>query len=343
LNSNLSVADFELLTVVGKGSFGKVIQVRKKDTGKIFAMKILKKQQLIARKQVAHTQTERKVLETIDHPYIVSLRYAFQTPDKLYMILDYFTGGELFHHLKNSGRFDEERAKFYAAEITLALECLHKHTIVYRDLKPENVLLDEDGNIRLTDFGLSKESVTATCLTHTFCGTPEYLAPEVIHGAGYNQAVDWWSLGTLLYEMLTGLPPFYSENLQLMYEKIIRAKLTFPPYLSDKAKSFLSQLLDRNPKHRLGGSESDADDVKRHPFFDTIDWNKMLKKELKAPFKPQILHGKLDTSNFDDEFKQETPRDTPVMQSSLSRQNSKMFPDFSYTQDGSVLGHHASV
>jgi len=336
LNSNLSVADFELLTVVGKGSFGKVIQVRKKDTGKIFAMKILKKQQLIARKQVAHTQTERKVLETIDHPYIVSLRYAFQTPDKLYMILDYFTGGELFHHLKNSGRFDEERAKFYAAEITLALECLHKHTIVYRDLKPENVLLDEDGNIRLTDFGLSKESVTATCLTHTFCGTPEYLAPEVIHGAGYNQAVDWWSLGTLLYEMLTGLPPFYSENLQLMYEKIIRAKLTFPPYLSDKAKSFLSQLLDRNPKHRLGG-ESDADDVKRHPFFDTIDWNKMLKKELKAPFKPQILHGKLDTSNFDDEFKQETPRDTPVMQSSLSRQNSKMFPDFSYTQDGSVF------
>jgi len=336
-NTKLNVDDFELLTVVGKGSFGKVMQVRKKDTAKIFAMKVLKKQQLVARKQVAHTQTERKVLEEIDHPFIVSLRYAFQTNDKLYMILDYFTGGELFHHLKNTGRFSEERARFYAAQITLALECLHQHTIVYRDLKPENVLLDEDGNIRLTDFGLSKESVTNNVLTHTFCGTPEYLAPEVIHGTGYNQAVDWWSLGTLLYEMLTGLPPFYNENLHVMYEKIIRAKLTFPNYLSNSAKSFLSALLERNPKERLGGGDNDAEDVKKHAFFDSIDWQKMLRKELTPPFKPTITKGKEDTTYIDDEFKQETPKDTPVMATSLNVNPTKItFTEFTYNPDTSL-------
>jgi len=218
--------------------------------------------------------------------------------------------------------------------ITLALECLHKHTIVYRDLKPENVLLEENGYIRLTDFGLSKESVTTTELTHTFCGTPEYLAPEVIHGAGYNQAVDWWSLGTLLYEMLTGLPPFYNENLHIMYEKIIREKLKFPSYLSEKAKSFLAGLLDRDPKQRLGGKESDAEEVKKHAFFEGIDWAKMAKKELKAPFVPNNQDGKMDVSNIDEEFKQETPKDTPVINSSLTSRGSKInFEGFTYNQE----------
>ena len=172
--TSLSVDDFDLLKVIGKGSFGKVMQVRKRDNGKIYAMKVLKKEQLIARKQVAHTKTERKVLEEIHSPFIVALRYAFQTENKLYMILDYFTGGELFFHLKAEGRFSEERARFYAAEIVLALDILHQHTIAYRDLKPENVLLDTEGHVRLTDFGLSKEGITKTNLTHTFCGTPEY-------------------------------------------------------------------------------------------------------------------------------------------------------------------------
>jgi serum/glucocorticoid-regulated kinase 2 len=193
-----------------------------KDTGKIFAMKVLKKAQLVARKQVAHTKTERKVLEDISHPFVCNLKYAFQTDTKLYMVFDFFNGGELFFHLKANGRFQEERAKYYAAEIVCALECLHQHTIVYRDLKPENVLLDADGHIRLVDFGLSKEGITKTNLTHTFCGTPEYLAPETIRGEGYGLPVDWWSLGTLLYEMLTGLPPFYNQNLHVMYEKVCR-------------------------------------------------------------------------------------------------------------------------
>lgn len=337
-NSTLHVDDFELLTVVGKGSFGKVMQVRKKDSGKIFAMKVLKKAQLIARKQVAHTQTERRVLEEIDHPFIVSLRFAFQTPDKLYMVLDYFNGGELFYHLKNSGRFPEERARFYAAEIVSALECLHKSNIVYRDLKPENVLLDDEGHIKLTDFGLSKESISSDVLTHTFCGTPEYLAPEVIHGTGYNQAVDWWSLGTLLYEMLTGLPPFYNENLHVMYEKIIRAKLTFPSYLSPNAKSFLAGLLDRNPKERLGGGPNEAEDVKKHPFFEGLDWDKLCKKEIPPPFKPQMTNGKMDTTYIDAEFKDETPKDTPVVTSTLHRPSKMLnFPDFTYSEDNDLI------
>jgi len=308
-NTKLTVDDFELLKVVGKGSFGKVMQVKKKDTDKIYAMKVLKKSQLVARKQVAHTQTERKVLEEIDHPFIVSLRYAFQSPDKLYMIVDYFTGGELFFHLRTGGAFSEERGRFYAAEMSLALVCLHQHNIIYRDLKPENVLLDGEGHIKLTDFGLSKDSIVGNQLTHTFCGTPEYLAPEVIHGIPYGKAVDWWSLGTLTYEMLTGLPPFYNENLHVMYEKIIKAKLEFPSYLSAKACDFLGKLLERNPKKRLGGI--DSEEVKNHPWFQGIDWDLLASKKITPPFIPTTTGGASDTTNIDDEFKKEPPKLTP--------------------------------
>lgn len=335
MNDNMCVEDFELLKVVGKGSFGKVMQVRKKDTGDIYAMKVLKKEQLVKRKQVAHTKTERKVLENIIHPYIVSLRFAFQSDSKLYMILDYFNGGELFFHLKSNGRFDEGRAKFYAAEITLALECLHTNTIVYRDLKPENVLLDEDGHIKLTDFGLSKDSVSGKQLTHTFCGTPEYLAPEVIHGAGYGQAVDWWSLGTLLYEMLTGLPPFFNTNLHVMYEKIIRAKLTFPSYVSNDAQSLLVGLLERSPKRRLGSGQTDAEEIKQHAFFKDINFLDLYHKRISPPFKPKTTLGDLDVTNVDDEFKNETPQDTPVVPSTL---RSKVdFAGFTYAGPDSEL------
>jgi len=341
-NQSLSVDDYELLKVVGKGSFGKVMQVRKKDTGKIFAMKVLKKAQLVARKQVAHTKTERKVLEDISHPFVCHLKYAFQTDSKLYMILEYFNGGELFFHLKANGRFTEERARYYCAEIVLALECLHAHTIVYRDLKPENVLLDAEGHIRLVDFGLSKEGITPTNLTHTFCGTPEYLAPEVIHGGGYGLPVDWWSLGTLLYEMLTGLPPFYNQNLHAMYERILRAKLHYPAYLSASARSLLQALLDRNPATRLG-SNGDAEEVKRHPFFAGLDWNKLVRLELPAPFKPSVTEGVLDTTNVDEEFKRETPRDTPVTQSTLATQQGVTFPGFSFAAPDSNLAAQPSM
>lgn len=332
MNTNVTMADFEMMKVVGKGSYGKVMQVRKRDTGKIYAMKVLKKQMLVAKKQVAHTKTERRVLELIDHPFLVSLRFAFQTETKLYMVLDYFTGGELFFHLKHGGRFTESRAKFYAAEIALGIQCLHDNGIIYRDLKPENVLLDDEGHIRLTDFGLSKESVQGDQLTHTFCGTPEYLAPEVIQGSWYGQAVDWWSMGTLLYEMLTGWPPFYNENLHVMYERITRAPLTFPDDMSNEAKDLLTGLLNRDPRQRLG-STNGIQDFKDHPYFAGIDWVKLYEKKMPPPFIPQTTEGAQSTDNVDEDFKQEPVKDT-MCETMPIKVN---FGDFTYNQDKSIV------
>ncbi len=197
----VSAKDFDLLKVVGKGSFGKVLQVRKKDTGRIYAMKILQKKDIVERQEVAHTLSERNVLIQASSPFLVGLKFSFQTPDKLYLVLDYMNGGELFYQLQKETAFNEARAKFYTAELVLALEHLHKYNIVYRDLKPENILLDGNGHIALTDFGLCKENVAFDETTNTFCGTAEYLAPEVLTGQGYGKPVDWWSLGILLYGM----------------------------------------------------------------------------------------------------------------------------------------------
>jgi serine/threonine protein kinase len=226
--SKVSKNDFELMTVIGRGSFGKVMQVRKKGTNEIFAMKVMRKDAIIQKNQVTHTKDEKSILQKIIHPFIVRLHYAFQTPDKLYMILDYVNGGELFYHLKKEGKFDVERVRFYSAEIASAIGHLHSLGIVYRDLKPENILLDRIGHICITDFGLSKEiSLDSKDGTKTFCGTPEYLAPEVLRGLGHGHAVDWWSLGTLIYEMLTGLPPFYNKNINYMYQKNINWRVNF--------------------------------------------------------------------------------------------------------------------
>lgn len=214
----VTVDDFELLKVLGKGSFGKVFMVRLIPTGEIFAMKVLRKSEVVRRRQVEHTMAERRIMSGIDHPFIVALRYAFQTQDKLYMVTDYCRGGELFFHLKKFKTFSEDMVRFFAAELVSALEHLHSMDIVYRDMKPENVLLDADGHIHITDFGLSKDEVASEKGATTFCGTPEYLAPEMLISRktreGYGKAVDWWSLGTLIFEMLTGWPPFYDRNIR---------------------------------------------------------------------------------------------------------------------------------
>eukprot|EP00611_Tribonema_gayanum_P030049 TRINITY_DN822_c0_g2_i1.p1 TRINITY_DN822_c0_g2~~TRINITY_DN822_c0_g2_i1.p1 ORF type:complete len:725 (-),score=189.64 TRINITY_DN822_c0_g2_i1:946-3120(-) len=305
-NSNfkprVGLDNFKIIKVIGKGSFGKVFLVRDKLGGEIFAMKVLRKDNIIKRNQVEHTKTERNVLGYVRHPFIVGLNMAFQTREKLFFVLDYCAGGELFFHLGKLGKFPEDRSKFYAAEIALALEHVHKLDIVYRDLKPENVLLDGEGHIRLTDFGLSKEGITNnTSGAHSFCGTPEYLAPEILNRQGHGRAVDWWSLGALLYEMLTGLPPFYCRDREKLFDKIRRAQLTYPRYLSESCQDILHGLLTRDPSLRLGSSTEDASEVKRHVFFSTIDWEKMFRRELRAPWQPTVV-GSVDTSQFDMEF-----------------------------------------
>ena len=250
----LSVDDFELLQVLGKGSFGKVYLVRELSSKEIYAMKVLKKQDVKKRKQVEHTNTERRIMGGLgmDHPFIVTLRYAFQNDEKLYMVTDYCRGGELFFHLKRFRTFSEDMVRFYSAEIVCALDHLHSNHVVYRDLKPENVLLDQDGHVRITDFGLSRDNVMTDHGATTFCGTPEYLSPEMIlhrkTKAGYGTSVDWWSLGTLMYEMFTGWPPYYDKNLKSMCENILHKPLEFDDKfnLSTGAKTIMSGMLERD-------------------------------------------------------------------------------------------------
>jgi serine/threonine protein kinase len=298
----VSLDGFIMIKVIGKGSFGKVLLVKKKDTGNIYAMKVLRKENIIKRNQVEHTRTERHVLGYVRHPFIVGLNYAFQTEEKLYFVLDYCAGGELFFHLGKVQRFPEPRARFYAAEITLAIEYVHDLGIIYRDLKPENVLLDSNGHIRLTDFGLSKEGIQDDFSgANSFCGTPEYLAPEILNRSGHGRAVDWWSLGALLYEMLTGLPPFYCRDRDKLFEKIRKGDLTFPKYLSADAKDLLAKLLERDPTRRLGTGEADAGEIKNHPFFKEIQWDALALGQVAPPWRP-TFSGALDTSQFDREF-----------------------------------------
>mmetsp|Transcript_8664 Transcript_8664/g.19043 ORF Transcript_8664/g.19043 Transcript_8664/m.19043 type:complete len:611 (-) Transcript_8664:387-2219(-) len=293
---------FKMIKVIGKGSFGKVFLVKEIKTGEMFALKVLKKDNIIKRNQVEHTRTERNVLGYVKHPFIVGLNMAFQSKHKLYFVLDYCAGGELFFHLGKLGKFPEPRAKIYAAEIVLAIDYVHQLGIIYRDLKPENVLLDASGHIRLTDFGLSKEGISGSSSgANSFCGTPEYLAPEILNRQGHGRAVDWWSLGALLYEMLTGLPPFYCRDREKLFEKIRKAVLTYPRFLSAKAVLLLQGLLTRDPNKRLGSGPTDAAEIKSHTFFDDTHWDKLARGEIPAPWDPQIS-GSLDTSQFDKEF-----------------------------------------
>lgn len=318
-DSKVRLADFELLKVLGRGAFGKVMQVQKKSDGKIYAMKILKKGAIVARNQVEHTKAERSILQQLQHPFLMTLRFAFQSKDKLYLVLDYFQGGELFFHLKSQRRFSEEVARLYVAEIALAFGHLHALKVIYRDLKPENILLDDNGHVCLTDFGLAKEMEEGD-KAHTFCGTPEYLAPEIVQGRGHDKAVDWWSLGILLYELTVGIPPFYSQNVNEMYNKIRHGVLRFPPFLSEGCKQLIVGLLNRDPKKRLG-STNDVDDIKDQAFFTSQpewDWDKVMRKEMEAPFKPRVK-GIDDTSNFDEEFLREPVVDSVVVGSNLDQ------------------------
>lgn len=294
-------------------------------------MKVLKKEQLLKRKQVLNTQCERRILEEFDHPFLCTLHFAFQTQDKLYMVMDFFAGGELFFHLKKQGKFSEKSAQLYAAETILALDALHSQNIIYRDLKPENLLLDEVGHICLTDFGLAKQSNEHGMLK-SLCGTPEYLPPEIIQARpeGYSKAIDYWSLGTMLFEFLTGLPPFYSTNLKQMYEKILTAKLTFPQdgSMSAECQSFLSGLLTRDPTKRLGFGPNGIKDIKSHPWFAGMNWDEVYNKKIVPAYKPENA-SKTQANNVDEQFRRAPVVDTPAGPAG-QLQNRVHFPDFTY-------------
>eukprot|EP00754_Rhynchopus_humris_P017312 Rhum_TRINITY_DN14551_c22_g1::Rhum_TRINITY_DN14551_c22_g1_i1::g.95951::m.95951 len=292
--------DFQMLSKIGEGNYAVVLLVRQKSTGEYLAMKILNKNMLIERDEVEHTKTERAVLGQADHPFLVKMRYAFQTAEKLYVVMKFANGGELFSHLKKEKRFSEDRVRFYAAEIAMGIEYLHDRGIVYRDLKPENVLLDAQGHIVLTDFGLSK-MMKGTDRTRTFCGTPEYLAPEILLNKGHGKPVDWWSFGTLLYEMLVGIPPFYSTDTKEMYDMILHADLFIPEFVTPHATDLLCQLLARDPKHRLGTGPDGPREVLTHEFFANVDWEALRKKEITPPFIPPVT-GPGDVSQVDEEF-----------------------------------------
>lgn len=329
----VGVEDFELMKVIGRGSFGKVMMVRKKGdkNGKVYAMKILRKAAIVERNQVEHTKAEREILEEADHPFLMKLHFAFQTSTKLYLVMDMITGGELFFHLKNDRRFKEPRARLYCAEIILGIGYLHERSIIYRDLKPENILLDDEGHVKLTDFGLSKRFSKPGEKTETFCGTPEYLAPEVINGIPHDKAVDWWSVGILLYEMLVGLPPFYSENVNLMYELIQKADLRVPGFVSYNARDLITKLLRRDPGSRLGSGDDDCAPIKAHPFFETLDWKKLYNRDVKPDFVPKV-RGANDTSNFDAEFTSERVIDSVEPSSRLATAKKADFGGFTFKQ-----------
>lgn len=325
-NKQLCVEDFDLLKVIGKGSFGKVMQVRKKDSGKIYALKAIRKSHIVSRSEVVHTLAERTVLARVDNPFIVPLKFSFQSPEKLYLVLSFINGGELFYHLQKEGKFELQRSRLYTAELLSALECLHSLDVIYRDLKPENILLDYKGHIALCDFGLCKLDMKNTDKTKTFCGTPEYLAPELLLGNGYTKSVDWWTLGVLLYEMLTGLPPYYDTDVSTMYQKILKDPLKFPNDMDSDAKDILIHLLARDPRIRLGTNGSS--EIKSHPFFKAIDWRRLNAKGYQPPFKPYVRDG-FDTSNFDQEFTNELPVDS-VINEFLSESVQKQFGGWTY-------------
>mmetsp|Transcript_18992 Transcript_18992/g.21462 ORF Transcript_18992/g.21462 Transcript_18992/m.21462 type:complete len:383 (-) Transcript_18992:1930-3078(-) len=330
IEERATLDDFELLKLVGRGTFGKVIQVRYKKNEQIYAMKVLRKDLIWKRNQVEHTKTERRILEQCDHPFIVSLRFAFQTEDKLYMVLDYFNGGELFYHLSKAKKFDENQTRFYVAQMVLALEYMHERNIIYRDLKPENVLLDEQGYIKITDFGLSKENIELPNGAKTFCGTPEYLAPEIVLNKGHGKQVDWWALGCITFELLTGLPPYFSKNRQRLYDMILKQPVKFPSYVSSQARSFINGLMEKNLKNRLT-----APKIRKHEFFAGIDWALLELGQLEAPFVPKVREGQLDSNNFERMFTSEEIKDTPVDSLSFNKRNE--FGNFTYEGDSDLL------
>ncbi|EAA03911.6 AGAP007587-PA [Anopheles gambiae str. PEST] len=333
--AGMCMDSFRLLSVLGRGHFGKVILAQYKHTGEYFAIKALKKGDIIARDEVESLLSEKRIFEvanTMRHPFLVNLFSCFQTDQHVCFVMEYAAGGDLMMHI-HTDVFSEPRAVFYAACVVLGLQYLHESKIIYRDLKLDNLLLDTEGYVKIADFGLCKEGMGFGDRTGTFCGTPEFLAPEVLTETSYTRAVDWWGLGVLIFEMLVGESPFPGDDEEEVFDSIVNDEVRYPRFLSLEAIAIMRRLLRKNPDRRLGSSERDAEDVKRQAFFRNIVWDDLLLKKVKPPFVPTVRSAE-DVSNFDEEFTSEKPALTPPKDPRvLTEVEQTYFKDFTYMAD----------
>ncbi|KAG2647578.1 serine/threonine-protein kinase AtPK2/AtPK19-like [Panicum virgatum] len=331
-DEGVGLDDFEILKLVGQGAFGKVFQVRKKNTSEIYAMKVMRKDKILENNHAEYMKAERDILTKVDHSFIVQLRYSFQTKYRLYLVLDFVNGGHLFFQLYKQGLFREELARIYTAEIVSAVAHLHANGIMHRDLKPENILLDADGHAMLTDFGLAKEFCENT-RSNSMCGTLEYMAPEIILGRGHDKAADWWSVGILLFEMLTGKPPFVG-NRDKVQQKIVKEKLKLPSFLSSEAHSLLKGLLHKEPNNRLGSGPRGSDEIKNHKWLKPINWRKLEARQIQPSFRPNVA-GLTCIANFDECWTKTPVLDSPVATPAGGGHNN--FAGFTYVRPAPIL------
>nr|XP_032836637.1 serine/threonine-protein kinase N2-like isoform X1 [Petromyzon marinus] len=332
---SLSMENFRCTSVLGRGHFGKVLLAEYRHTGEMFAIKALKKGDIVARDEVESLMCEKRIFETVNsvrHPFLVNLFACFQTRDHVCFVMEYAPGGDLMMHI-HADVFSEPRTVFYAACVVLGLQFLHENKIVYRDLKLDNLLLDTEGYLKIADFGLCKEGMGFGDRTGTFCGTPEFLAPEVLTETAYTRSVDWWGLGVLIYEMLVGESPFPGDDEEEVFDSIVNDEVRYPRFLSTESIAIMRRLLRKSPERRLGSSDRDADEVKRQAFFRTMDWSALLSKKVRPPFVP-VVHAPEDVSNFDEEFTSEEPVLTPPREPRvLARDEQALFTEFDYIAD----------
>uniref|UniRef100_A0AAZ3NTV5 protein kinase C n=1 Tax=Oncorhynchus tshawytscha TaxID=74940 RepID=A0AAZ3NTV5_ONCTS len=334
----LGLGDFDLIRVIGRGSYAKVLLVRLKKNEQIYAMKVVKKELVHDDEDIDWVQTEKHVFEQAStNPFLVGLHSCFQTESRLFLVIEYVNGGDLMFHMQRQRKLPEEHARFYAAEICIALNFLHEKGIIYRDLKLDNVLLDHEGHIKLTDYGMCKEGIRPGDTTSTFCGTPNYIGPEILRGEDYGFSVDWWALGVLMFEMMAGRSPFdiITDNPDMnteeyLFQVILEKTIRIPRSLSVKAASVLKGFLNKDPKERLGCQDQTGfADIKSHTFFRSIDWDQLEKKQMAPPFKPQITDD-YGLENFDTQFTNEPVQLTPDDEDIIKRIDQSEFEGFEY-------------